>query len=1258
MEDQHGQQVLKTLGNGALPKHINYNPHDVASLLKKFIGGLHGGLLGSVELFNTLNGALINLERQPEQTDESFTALKAQIIALLISSIPNAKQMHLICAFFGLTAAIGEETEKMKASGISRDKTNELMGHRALGVVFGPLLLADLEAELDLGADRVNANRPAPPTPRRYWKEKRKSQVIDIKLEQDIRHRQALVRINAATNLANELLTYWKPAIAELQKIERRRNQEYLNRPSPADSLFTLPGYQVTSFGRPDDISERAQQGQDTRPATSKPQQPAELVDRSPKAKQDNRMRENSDGRFFDILEKQKQEVKIQPRRRNMPPSARSSMFENHGSDADDEMDVNEAFQRLKPERPSDDKNLLQVKHSPGAGRSIPPNVGHVQFLDSTPLQEDVGAANDFMQEQRKPSASSIKFDVTTSPRKRTFSSFRSKYLEVPASMQDQKPRPLSDVHSDRHSSPECSVPSPPGLSHVDKVDPRRYIQLGQTGLSLPDTDVWVGKHMGSPTSSTFAELASSPELRKDDSASSAMWEHFDSRPLSRLTTPEVPETLHERDERSIQREGNIRALSPIDHRNVTKISHCIGDANKHDSELTVRNANSTHSDNFESPCDLYHDADSAIEPKPRPRRQAKGSAEAIRPLSASFDKFHAKPYQDQGNTSEEREKARLKLRMNVFSGGSSTQTQAAHDPIKRDASPQDTIPQGPLHAPGEVIPPTERPRQESFNKVKDRWVSWSSSSEGSSNMGSSDRAHRELSPIEVRDANRRFINESETQQRRPRRESVKALAGRFVEENALPETPAKRPISIHRKPLLKTPIEQDLNTDSTEVRADVSDDGSIKGNAIGAARQSRSVSPSKESRIPQPSYFNGRIRSSGKTLRHSISPIVTRDPSSSPTPRAAPHPSQTPSDHHRKSLFSVFGGCKSSLDFGDASSSPTNRIKVDASKNLDRIMSESPESMEGSVAPADVPIPEVEYSSPQPFTSMRMDAPRGVRTASSVYNQHTFGRNKEGSSNRGKGAVRNYQQVITPSSAPPPRLPRDWVGSGVYRSPTSGKLSSQSAEALYHVAVDRRGGGIWDIPFVNTPARQQSRQTSTTITDDDSAPNVPRESLDTRSSSLDERSKAERREARDYRNNILRHMGERGMTLREYSASSRTGCDGEGSGTRIPSEVDIEEPQGSVATPTATDSLQQEVGVLGTETPTSSKTHDAAAAAAGSSSSSSSKKKQRLMVMSGSANSRTRSNITEREKGESPVISKEKNTEEKEKDGNINAKQ
>lgn len=43
---------------------------------------------------------------------------------------------------------------------------------------------------------------------------------------------------------------------------------------------------------------------------------------------------------------------------------------------------------------------------------------------------------------------------------------------------------------------------------------------------------------------------------------------------------------------------------------------------------------------------------------------------------------------------------------------------------------------------------------------------------------------------------------------------------------------------------------------------------------------------------------------------------------------------------------------------------------------------------------------------------------------------------------------------------------------------------------------------------------------------------------------------------------------------------------------------------------------------------------------------------------MSGSASSRTRSNITEREKGESPVIPKEKSTEEKEKDGNNNAKQ
>ena len=287
--------------------------------------------------------------------------------------------------------------------------------------------------------------------------------------------------------------------------------------------------------------------------------------------------------------------------------------------------------------------------------------------------------------------------------------------------------------------------------------------------------------------------------------------------------------------------------------------------------------------------------------------------------------------------------------------------------------------------------------------------------------------------------------------------------------------------------------------------------------------------------------------------------------------------------------------------------------------------MSASPQSMEGSVAYAGLPIPEPDSTPPRTPVSIQTEASREAKQVSSMHSRDTFGKNEE-RGDMGKRAERDTLQVLVPSSAPPRRLPRDWVGSSVYRSPTSENGTSQSMDALHHAVVDKGGSGMWDmLPSPKARRQQQSRQTSITTHNDDDPASVPRGSLDTRSSSIDERSKFERRDARDYRNSILQHLSVRGMTLREYSASFRA----ERGGSRVSSEVDGDEREEKVTV----DSVQE---VEGLEIPTSRSTrgHDG----------STSKRRKRLMK-GGSTRSQTLGNkegksvnpmaYREREKGQ-----------------------
>ena len=1055
IEDEHDQKVLRTLGNGALPKNLQVNPHDVASLLKRFIGGLNGGLLGSVELFKTVYGALTNLERQPGQSEETFTALKSQIIALLISSIPNAKQMHLICAFFGLTAAIGDETKKIKASRTNDESSKELMGHRALGVVFGPLLLSDLEKDLDIGLDRFNADRPCPQASVWSKKEKRRSQVIDQKLQQDIRHRQALLRVTAATDLAYELLTHWKSAIVELRKIERKRRFEHLNRRSPDGSLYTFSEALSTNFSG----TTRADVTPPTAPTTplakshldqSRSARLQKVVDAFRRSSKTDNAQQSTEQGFIEILKKQQEEVHVQPRMRYKVPSARSSTFESQGVDAvegTDAADGTGTDDRINEDDRVDADNGLEAETSSKAGDTSRVSVGKItQRHDrkasnhsvhfSERLQSPVGTASkeNQVEEQRSPKSSSKRpLQDSPSRHKHTFSSFRNKYLEAQES--DERKASASTIDdSDNRTSPKPSVSN----SSVKQDDQSTNTGFDRSGYTSPSSQDFPSKCMGSPSNSTFPEAKTPPSTM------------IPGRPEAASTTTAKESTV------------------------------------------------------AEAPSQPAQSPSYPVRPS---RRVSTGIEEAI-----AHYYYNA---EDTKITTPDEQKP--KFRLNIFSRGSSSQaTTTANSPEpatvvgsghkRQKRSPSKAI-VAPLHAPGEIIPQAERPRSSSFQRVKDRWVSWASSSGGSGSSASygnsGSEKYRGFSPVEgVREINLRALYEGDEKKEAEavgkKRErphsftgSVKILAERYQGGIAEAEKEVKTPftegrgLEIRRKPLPATPRPTGSGIGGSET---ISPIVAAQQSSTYARQSTRSISPPKDTKIPQPSSLKSRHpRSTGKDSRYSGSTPTT------PTPRQK--------TSHRKSLFGVFGhASRNNLDLDLVTDQqrdplPMRKVIPESAANLERIMSWSPvPSMLSSVAPGGrekasmdverdpIPIKELDNSTtttPPPIKKNKrlaavesaQGSPQRGRQASSEYS--TRGSIDLWKKNGvGIVSVRDYDQVLgqrAPASAPP-RLPKKWVTKELYGGEEELKAGegkedeaqkSMSTDALHRMAED-----LHSLPF------------------------------------------------------------------------------------------------------------------------------------------------------------------------------------------------
>lgn len=139
--------------------------HNVATAFKHFLAGLPGGILGSVELYSVLK-RIHDHDFNDEQlkTDPAFgdcatddtsvsSAVKVKMVALAVLALTTDMQLELICAVFGLTSLIANETEKqlarphgrMQGEGLTCSGCSGCQGFsnsKTLSEIFGPLLLS------------------------------------------------------------------------------------------------------------------------------------------------------------------------------------------------------------------------------------------------------------------------------------------------------------------------------------------------------------------------------------------------------------------------------------------------------------------------------------------------------------------------------------------------------------------------------------------------------------------------------------------------------------------------------------------------------------------------------------------------------------------------------------------------------------------------------------------------------------------------------------------------------------------------------------------------------------------------------------------------------------------------------------------------------------------------------------------------------------------------------------------------------------
>jgi len=227
--------VEETVGHGFLPTEPEHTLADIASLFKKIIMGLPGGLLGSVELFEVLRSILVDQRANLESSEQDTVQLPAKLIALAISSVVSHLRLNLIQAVIGLVAHFGyqgdkfQEAEKVAAEerGERNQSRSEVMGSESLSRVFGALLLGDLtdEVEVTNHSPTTLDTKPPPSNSANQDQEvskkskKQKHVTFPTKSDNDAKLLAHVNRANLMTDIVRSLLLIWQEVVKQLREL-------------------------------------------------------------------------------------------------------------------------------------------------------------------------------------------------------------------------------------------------------------------------------------------------------------------------------------------------------------------------------------------------------------------------------------------------------------------------------------------------------------------------------------------------------------------------------------------------------------------------------------------------------------------------------------------------------------------------------------------------------------------------------------------------------------------------------------------------------------------------------------------------------------------------------------------------------------------------------------------------------------------------------------------------------------------------------
>lgn len=211
-----------TICSTDLPSHIQHNVHDIASTFKRFLWDLPGGILGSTSTFK----ALAEIEGPPvtklPSSDDSESLPRSKLIALAILSVQSQQRLALICAVFGLLACLKLDVKSLSEHEPTSSSPlgSESMSPRAFGVVFAPVLLGNLNDEIEFHDGRKNSESSSNNnTPKRgllSGKKNKKLKSSDCGPE----IAAGVSRANAAAAVIEMLVRDWEEVVLQIRVLQ------------------------------------------------------------------------------------------------------------------------------------------------------------------------------------------------------------------------------------------------------------------------------------------------------------------------------------------------------------------------------------------------------------------------------------------------------------------------------------------------------------------------------------------------------------------------------------------------------------------------------------------------------------------------------------------------------------------------------------------------------------------------------------------------------------------------------------------------------------------------------------------------------------------------------------------------------------------------------------------------------------------------------------------------------------------------------